>query len=252
MGEIAYCFGITLVKLSILLFYRSIFNADKRFRLPLYIIATCCILWGVACTLVSIFSCTPIRGFWDLEIPAKCISTRNFFLGNAIPNITIDLAILCLPQYEIWKLQKMALKTKIVIACMFALGGLYVTLLSPPSFSHDALLTTFSVTLCSGLRLYYLLGMDLTDLTCESPASPSSSRLTDVPTRVLCERARLGMRRTPNCRRLCLLTDATTIVPICGWNGLTYGIFEQVALESRPNQAGCGGLADAAAIGAER
>ena len=54
----------------------------------------------------------------------KCISTRNYFIGNSIPNIALDITILSLPMYEIYKLQKMKLKTKIMVGGMFALGSL--------------------------------------------------------------------------------------------------------------------------------
>ena len=53
-----------------------------------------------------------------------CISTRDYFIGNSIPNIALDITILSLPMYEIYKLQKMKLKTKIMVGGMFALGSL--------------------------------------------------------------------------------------------------------------------------------
>lgn len=124
MVQITYCIAITLVKISILLLYRSIFPW-QHFIYATYVVGACAVAWGIACTLVSIFSCIPVQAFWNTTITdARCIDTRSFYLGNCIPNIVIDIMILSLPMYEIYKLQMMQLKTKIVVACMFALGGL--------------------------------------------------------------------------------------------------------------------------------
>ena len=123
-SEITYIFAITLIKISILLLYRSIFRRPHFFTAT-YVVGALCVAWAIACTFVSIFSCKPIAAFWDQNIVNfKCISTRNYFIGNSIPNIALDITILSLPMYEIYKLQKMKLKTKIMVGTMFALGSL--------------------------------------------------------------------------------------------------------------------------------
>ncbi|KAL9021221.1 MAG: hypothetical protein Q9185_001622 [Variospora sp. 1 TL-2023] len=120
MVQITYCIAITLVKISILLLYRSIFPW-QHFIYPTYVVGACAVAWGIASTLVSIFSCIPVQAFWNTTITDA--DTRSFYLGNCIPNIVIDIMILSLPMYEVYKLQMMQLKTKIVVGCMFALGG---------------------------------------------------------------------------------------------------------------------------------
>lgn len=81
------------------------------------------IAWGIALLLVSIFSCKPVNGFWDITIPSVCINTRNFFIGNSVPNISADVFILALPVNKVWHL-KMSLKSKIIVSGLFLLGGL--------------------------------------------------------------------------------------------------------------------------------
>lgn len=91
-----------------------------------YILGAFSIAWGIAILLVAIFSCNPVHGFWDgfmMTPPPKCIDNTQFFIGNSVPNIIADLAILCLPIRAVWNL-KMTTKTKIAVIGMFLLGGL--------------------------------------------------------------------------------------------------------------------------------
>jgi len=121
-SEILYSITLSATKISILLFYRAIFPGP-RFAIATNIVGAFVIAWGVACILVSIFSCNPVRGFWDLTIPSKCIETRKFFIGNSVPNIVMDVVILMLPMKKIWHLQ-MSFKQKLIVSGLFLLGGL--------------------------------------------------------------------------------------------------------------------------------
>lgn len=121
-SEILYSITLSATKISILLLYRSIFPG-RRFAMATNIVAAFVIAWGVACILVSIFSCNPVHGFWDLTIPSKCINTRDFFIGNSVPNICMDVAILTLPIRNVWHLQ-LPFQQKLVISGLFLLGGL--------------------------------------------------------------------------------------------------------------------------------
>jgi hypothetical protein len=63
-----------------------------------------------------LFTCQPIRAQWDLSLTAtaKCISTRDVWLGGSIPNVVTDIVLLIMPLPYIWKLnapvpQKIAL-----------------------------------------------------------------------------------------------------------------------------------------------
>lgn len=58
-------------------------------------------------------------------IPGSCLDLRKAFVGNAVPNIVTDAAILAMPMGQVWKLQ-VRLAQKITISCIFLLGCLYV------------------------------------------------------------------------------------------------------------------------------
>lgn len=72
----------------------------------------------------TIFQCLPIQGFWDKTIPAVCgVDVNSFFIGNAVPNIVTDWALLLLPLPYIWRLHRNTVQ-KLAIYATFLLGGL--------------------------------------------------------------------------------------------------------------------------------
>ena len=125
-SEVLYCIVLVAVKLSILCLYCSIFPSNG-FEVDSRIVRAIVVAWRIACILVSIFSCNPVEGFWNVTMQmtgqAQCISTRNFFIGNSVPNIIMDVVILALPIKNIWQLQ-MSFSHKMIVTVMFLLGGL--------------------------------------------------------------------------------------------------------------------------------
>ena len=80
---------------------------------------------GISLTLVAVFPCTPIQGFYDLTVPARCVDPVSFYWACALLNgVITDAIILVLPMPVVWKLQ-MSLRRKIGITLIFLLGGLY-------------------------------------------------------------------------------------------------------------------------------
>jgi hypothetical protein len=79
------------------------------------------------CTLqivTTILQCEPVHGFWDRDLNPKCgVNVNNFFIGNAVPNIVTDWALLFLPLPYIWRLQRNTVQ-KLAIYASFLLGGL--------------------------------------------------------------------------------------------------------------------------------
>ncbi len=61
---IFYHISVTLVKLSIFLFYRQVISA-RHFLAFLWIVAGVVLAWCIALTLVSIFQCQPVHKVWD-------------------------------------------------------------------------------------------------------------------------------------------------------------------------------------------
>ncbi|KAI4289857.1 MAG: hypothetical protein L6R35_000877 [Caloplaca aegaea] len=72
------------------------------------------------------FQCRPLAGAWKLELVfsggATCIVYGDFIVGYEISNMLLDIIILCLP---IWQIKRLQLPTakKLVIGGVFILGG---------------------------------------------------------------------------------------------------------------------------------
>jgi hypothetical protein len=66
--------------------------------------------------------CTPIRKFWDADVPGTCPLTPMMSLfGAGIPHFIIELGILLCPLFEIWKLH-LPWRRKLAVAVMFTAG----------------------------------------------------------------------------------------------------------------------------------
>jgi hypothetical protein len=148
IGQLFYGIGFTVIKLSILRLYQQIFPS-QLVRMGSNILGIASIMWGVAYILVAIFECDPVYGYWDFSIESRCLSQLDFYIGFAVPNMVIDLAMMLLPLKNIWELQ-LPNRVKVGILGIFALGGL--------------------VIIASGLRIHFLLVMDPMDVTCKSPS----------------------------------------------------------------------------------
>ena len=73
---------------------------------------------------MTIFQCKPVSGFWNRTKPGTCnVDSQKFFIGNAIPNILTDVALMALPLPYIWHLNR-SKSQKIALAGVFLLGGL--------------------------------------------------------------------------------------------------------------------------------
>lgn len=125
IGQLVYVSLITTIKISVLSMYLRIF--PTRFvRWGAGILGTIAILWFINILIIVIFHCSPVAMAWDYLITTgHCIDIERFFLGNSIPNILTDLAILCLPMYEVHHL-RMNRGKKICLLFVFLLGGLVV------------------------------------------------------------------------------------------------------------------------------
>lgn len=73
--------------------------------------------------IASASSCRPYKRIWDRTVPGKCINTFILDMTSSGINVTLDLAILLLPQKLIWRLQ-MTLRRKIGTSIIFGIGVL--------------------------------------------------------------------------------------------------------------------------------
>ncbi|KAK2018530.1 hypothetical protein LZ32DRAFT_679204 [Colletotrichum eremochloae] len=119
--ECVYVTAVMLVKVSLLLMYCRIFPTNG-FRIAAITLGGITIAWWIAIVCVCVFQCTPIEKAYMPFIEGTCIDLKASFIGNAIPNILTDVAILCLPVRQVWKLQA-TLAQRLSLCFMFLLGG---------------------------------------------------------------------------------------------------------------------------------
>ncbi|KAK4695498.1 hypothetical protein P7C71_g2266, partial [Lecanoromycetidae sp. Uapishka_2] len=120
---VLYTICITLVKLSILLFYYRLFGVRKTFRRVIVAALALVITWCIAIVLLNILQCIPIQAAWIRPYPhSKCLNNNTSLLGTAITNVVIDLAILVLPIEPIWRLN-LTLRKKLALTTIFCIGA---------------------------------------------------------------------------------------------------------------------------------
>ncbi|OAA58475.1 Extracellular membrane protein, CFEM domain protein [Niveomyces insectorum RCEF 264] len=128
--EIHYFVDITLLKLTLLLFYLRIFPSRGVRRLIWGTIAATCI-FGVAFLFMGIFQCRPISYYWtrwDGEHEGHCLNINALGWANAAISIALDFWMLAIP---LWQLRKLRLhwKKKVSVFMMFCVGT-FVTVVS--------------------------------------------------------------------------------------------------------------------------
>ena len=119
--ELVYGVGITLIRISVVLFYHRIFGRERKFRIALWCTGGMLIAWFIAISAVSIFQCSPVQKQWDYTLPGHCLSFYGTFIGVTAPNVFIDLFLLLLPVPMLWKLQ-IRTTQKIALTANFLLG----------------------------------------------------------------------------------------------------------------------------------
>ena len=116
-----YSTGITLVKLSALLFYARVFKNITWYRRTLLAAGILAIAWWIAFVLVATFTCLPVDKQWIKAKRGHCIDPASTYIGTATPNVLIDLFILLLPMPMIWRLQA-SVRRRLALGVVFALG----------------------------------------------------------------------------------------------------------------------------------
>ncbi|KHN93894.1 Extracellular membrane protein, CFEM domain protein [Metarhizium album ARSEF 1941] len=123
--QILYVFLMTSIKLSLLLFYLSIFPG-KITRLLLWITFAVNALSGVSFILVSVFQCAPIQFYWmqyAQQGTGKCLNINLLGWLNGVSSVAIDLWMIGIPLFQVKKLE-LHWKKKLGVAVMFLTGAL--------------------------------------------------------------------------------------------------------------------------------
>ncbi|KAF5539538.1 integral membrane protein, partial [Fusarium napiforme] len=100
-SEILYSWSIFLSKMSVLTFYRRIFQFSS-IRVPIII----------------------LMAYWDKSIDGKCMNNiGQYYLGTDLTHCLMDFIILALPLFEVVRM-KLILGQKIAVIGIFSLGSL--------------------------------------------------------------------------------------------------------------------------------
>ncbi|KAI9807205.1 MAG: hypothetical protein M1825_005923 [Sarcosagium campestre] len=123
ISEIIYILALMLIKSSILLLYRRMFEAKGKVRWAVDATLGFTIAFSVACIFAIIFACNPIKKLWDSSITyGTCINPEPLAIAHAALNIFTDLLILVIPIPVVWTLQ-LGLRFRLQIILMFATGA---------------------------------------------------------------------------------------------------------------------------------
>ncbi|OAQ57526.1 extracellular membrane protein, 8-cysteine region, CFEM [Pochonia chlamydosporia 170] len=129
--EILYLAEMSIIKLSLSLFYLYIFPGTTIRRL-LLATAVFNVIFGFTFVTTGIFQCTPVSRYWtqyiDSTSTGRCININLFAWIHAALNIAIDVWMIALPLSQIKRLE-LHWKKKIGVTFMFLIGT-FVTVVS--------------------------------------------------------------------------------------------------------------------------
>ena len=119
-----YTLTIAMVKISILLLYRRIFDI-RQFRTATLVVGIACVAWLIAALLCLAFQCHTEAERYDAAslFSDQCIDLKAYWAAVAGSNMGLDLIILCMPVYMVWNL-KITMRQKVALSGIFALGSL--------------------------------------------------------------------------------------------------------------------------------
>ncbi|KAI1773036.1 hypothetical protein F4818DRAFT_131356 [Hypoxylon cercidicola] len=124
IGFVLDLFLPTFIRISICLLYQQIF-ATPSFRIGSIIMIGLSVAWFISAFVVGIVYCIPLDKFWHPFKDVRCLNFNLFHLLIGIFETVIDIAILVLPVRATFNLQ-MPMKTKLLVAGIFFLGGVGV------------------------------------------------------------------------------------------------------------------------------
>ncbi|PSR80899.1 hypothetical protein BD289DRAFT_340681, partial [Coniella lustricola] len=142
--EMLWNLSLTVIKLSVLLFYIKVF-AVTSIVLPAKILMGLIVLLGFSGFLSTVFICHPFAYNWDLEIQGGyCGSQSALFAAFGMLNIATDVMVLAMPIRTLLGLRMPVWKKSCLLAT-FTMG--------------------FLTCIASIVRLVYLAKIDYNDVT---------------------------------------------------------------------------------------
>ncbi|XDG03991.1 hypothetical protein ABKA04_003606 [Annulohypoxylon sp. FPYF3050] len=124
IAEILFGTSLTSIKLSILLFYDTLFSINDKTLRVTRATAALCIIWYLIVTFIIVFQCEPVSAYWEtIDSPMYCRNSPTVLLGYEISNLLLDVTILCIPVSIIPRLHLSTVK-KVTVLGIFLLGAL--------------------------------------------------------------------------------------------------------------------------------
>lgn len=117
--ELIWNAGITLSRISVLLFYKRIFQWSIRWLFWLGIVFN--IAWFIMLLFFVIFGCSPVQRKWDRSVPGTCLPELPGQILSSVTSFVLDVYILVLPFVFLSKLQMKTLK-KISVGFIMVFG----------------------------------------------------------------------------------------------------------------------------------
>ncbi|KAL7621384.1 hypothetical protein AAE478_008706 [Parahypoxylon ruwenzoriense] len=105
--DLTQLLAIGPTKLSVLLFYRRIFEIEgRRFKILSMSLIVLVIVWTTAFFLTNALQCYPVETFWaqNPKDQRPIMKTTRMFLSQSYADVALDVVIISLPVPLIWKL----------------------------------------------------------------------------------------------------------------------------------------------------
>ncbi|KAI0096600.1 hypothetical protein GGR51DRAFT_543181 [Nemania sp. FL0031] len=139
--DLLFATVITLLKISILHFYITLFP-KKSFHRLVYISMFCCVVFWFGSFFGTAFLCTPPQKKWFTNIEGHCNDEVTMYVSIVAGDLATDLIIIALPMPTLWRLH-MPMSRKIPILFAFGLG--------------------FAIAAITSIRIKYFLQLDASD-----------------------------------------------------------------------------------------
>jgi hypothetical protein len=123
--SLLYHLSTALVKISFTIQYLHLFSHLRSVTRTCYVLLAL-ILGGAAWGVFGvIFLCRPIRSYWNLRVPGKCLDAETHFFSTSVVGIVLDWAVWIIPIPVVGRLN-LPFRQKVGVVGVFGLGGLYV------------------------------------------------------------------------------------------------------------------------------
>lgn len=132
-NELCYLVSTTLIKISILCFYRRLSSAtlSKTYLWIIYASIAFVAAYGIECVLTLVFNCSPISDYWNQleatrifsKAAPDCVNEPNSLMIETGISVLQDLIAVGVPTYLFWCLTIEPEKKRALI-CVFFLGYL--------------------------------------------------------------------------------------------------------------------------------